>query len=39
MLPFGMIETITSNLDFPNAWRTAVLTAKEMGRQLLVGKF
>lgn len=39
MLPFGMVETITSNLDFPNAWRTAVLTAKEMGRQLLLGKF
>ncbi|KAL1959723.1 hypothetical protein VTO42DRAFT_1309 [Malbranchea cinnamomea] len=39
MLPFGFMDTFSSNLDFPNFWRTVVLTAKAMGKQLLVGKF
>ncbi|EFQ99652.1 C-8 sterol isomerase [Nannizzia gypsea CBS 118893] len=39
MLPFGLVESLTSNLDFVNLWKTCSLTADLMGRQLLLGKF
>ena len=39
MLPFGLVESFTSNLDFVNLWKTCYLTAELMGRQLGLGKF
>ncbi|KAH7115959.1 ERG2/sigma1 receptor-like protein [Dendryphion nanum] len=38
MLFFGFADTFFSTLDFPTLWRTTVLTAREMGANLLVGK-
>ncbi|KAM5450115.1 C-8 sterol isomerase [Microsporum audouinii] len=39
MLPFGLVESFTSNLDFVNLWKTCYLTADLMARQLAHGKF
>jgi C-8 sterol isomerase len=39
MLFFGFADGLSSTLDFPTLWRTAWLTAKDMGRNLAMGKF
>ncbi|KAK7005715.1 ERG2/sigma1 receptor-like protein [Favolaschia claudopus] len=38
MLPFGFIDTFTSTLDLPGLFRTVRITAREMLRNLLIGK-
>lgn len=38
MLPFGLVEAVTSTLDLPNVWRTVSLTAQAMAGQILEGK-
>ncbi|KAL9094605.1 MAG: hypothetical protein Q9165_003164 [Trypethelium subeluteriae] len=38
MLPFGLADILFSTLDFPTFWRTSVLTAREMAKNLLSGK-
>ncbi|KAI5865510.1 ERG2/sigma1 receptor-like protein [Durotheca rogersii] len=39
MLFFGFADGFFSTLDFPTLWRTTYHTAREMGANLLVGKF
>ncbi|KAF2494004.1 C-8 sterol isomerase [Lophium mytilinum] len=39
MLFFGLADMVTSTLDFQNIWRTGLITAREMGRNLGAGKF
>ncbi|KAF7526685.1 hypothetical protein G7054_g10689 [Neopestalotiopsis clavispora] len=39
MMFFGFGDTFTSTLDFATMWTTTVVTAREMLRNLLVGKF
>ncbi|KAI0316213.1 C-8 sterol isomerase [Amylostereum chailletii] len=38
MLPFGMADGLTSTLDFPTLWKTSRVTAREIFRNLLIGK-
>jgi C-8 sterol isomerase len=38
MLPFGLADMLTSTLDYPSFYKTARVTAREMGRNLLLGK-
>lgn len=39
MLFFGYADGLSSTLDFPTLWRMSWVTAREMGRNLLQGKF
>ncbi|KAK4189620.1 ERG2/sigma1 receptor-like protein [Podospora australis] len=39
MLFFGYADGFSSTLDFPTLWQTGYLTAKQMGANLLLGKF
>jgi len=39
MLFFGYADTFFSTLDFYTLWRTSWVTAREMGANLLAGKF
>ncbi|KAJ4302264.1 C-8 sterol isomerase [Collariella sp. IMI 366227] len=39
MLFFGFADGLSSTLDFPTLWRTAWWTAKQMGANLVKGKF
>lgn len=39
MLFFGFADGLSSTLDFPTLWRTTWITGREMGRNLLQGKF
>jgi C-8 sterol isomerase len=39
MLFFGYADGLTSTLDVETLWRTTALTAREMGKNLLRGKF
>lgn len=39
MLFFGFADFLSSTLDFPTLWRTIWITAREMGGNLLQGKF
>jgi len=38
MMPFGLADILTSTLDFPSFYDTVAISAREMGRNLLVGK-
>lgn len=38
MLPFGLADMLTSTLDYISFGNTAWITAREMGRNLLIGK-
>ncbi|KAI9272549.1 ERG2/sigma1 receptor-like protein [Sporodiniella umbellata] len=38
MLPFGFADTFFSTLDFYSLYETVVISAKAMGRELLMGK-
>jgi len=38
MMPFGLADILTSTLDFPSFYDTVVISAREMGRNLLAGK-
>ncbi|KAK0636221.1 ERG2 and Sigma1 receptor like protein [Bombardia bombarda] len=39
MLFFGYADGLSSTLDFPTLWRMSYVTAREMGANLLQGKF
>lgn len=39
MLFFGFADGLSSTLDIPTLWRTTWITGREMGRNLLQGKF
>ena len=38
MLPFGFVDTFSSTLDYGSFFRTVRITAREMLRNLLIGK-
>jgi len=38
MVPFGLADALTSTLDVGTFWDTIVITGREIGRNLLVGK-
>lgn len=38
MLPFGFADFLSSTLDVPSLYDTVFITAREMGRNLIVGK-
>ena len=38
MMFFGFADGLSSTLDFPTLWRTAWVTAREMGLNLVRGK-
>jgi len=39
MLFFGFADGLSSTLDFPTLWRMSWITAREMGQNLIQGKF
>jgi C-8 sterol isomerase len=39
MMGFGFADGLTSTLDLPTLWATGRITAREMVKNLLVGKF
>ena len=39
MLFFGFADGLSSTLDVPTLWRMSWVTAREMGKNLLLGKF
>ncbi|KAG9046134.1 C-8 sterol isomerase [Tulasnella sp. UAMH 9824] len=38
VLPFGFADSLTSTFDIGTIWKTVYITAREMSRNLLVGK-
>ena len=38
MMPFGLADMLSSTLDYVSFYNTARITAREMGKNLLLGK-
>jgi len=39
MMPFGLADTFTSTLDIPTLYNTVRITAREMGKNLLLERY